>query len=236
MISAQAIILLFSSLMISGHGDAGILLPDSEKVILAKAGEALKEQVSAEYIRFSLQARWIPGSLRTLSAEQIISVQPAGPIKKYSSFEVIYSEYGKRSRAEIQLHIKTEQKLPVLSVRKLRGEKITQEDLIWRWVSIDLNRDEPIKNFAVLTGKTLRRTLNAGQFMTTKDIGRAFLIEAGDNISMIYRENSLEISLGCESRQDGATNEEIQVYCKETRKKYLAKIIGPGETEWLKTH
>ncbi len=86
-----------------------------------------------------------------------------------------------------------------------------------------------------MAGKTLRKTLNAGQFIAADDIGRSFLIEAGDDISMIFRENGLEISIGCEARQDGAFEEEIQVYCKETRKKYLAEITGPGETTWLKT-
>lgn len=232
MITLQAAILLFSSLLIAPVNRA---TSGAEETILAKAREALQQQEAEEHTRFKLEARWIPGSLRTLSKDHILSVQPAGPIQKYSSFEVIYTEHGQRNRAEVSLHVIAEKRIPVLTGRMERGEMITEEDLTWRWITIDLNREAPISEFEKMIGKTLRKTLNAGQFITADDIGRAFLIEAGDDISMIFRENGLEISLGCEARQDGALKEEIQVYCKETRKKYLARIKGPGETAWLKT-
>lgn len=233
MIILQSFILLISSLLLVPVNGSKAT---AEEVILEKASKVLQEQVDVQQTRFQLNARWIPGSLRELDGKNIVSVQHAGPLKKYSSFEVTYTQYGQMNQAEIQLQIQAEQKLPVLAERKLRGEKLSEEDFIRNWISVDLNRDKPIVNLNEISGKTLRKTLNAGQFITANDIGRAFLVEAGDEITMIYRENGLEINIGCDARQDGAANEEIQVYCKETRKKYLVRITGPGETEWLKTH
>lgn len=213
-----------------------ITMPDAEEVILNKAEEVIYQQTQNEYIRFELSARWIPGSLRSLNGNNIETVKPVGALQKYTSFEVSFIEFGERKSAEVQLQIEAEQKVPVLIERKARGESINETDVEMRWVNVDMNRDNPVQDLQSLKGKTLRRSLTAGQFIDQNDIGASFLIEAGDSVEMIYQQHGLQVLLSCESRQEGAGGDEIQIYCKETRKKYLAVITGSGEVQWLKTH
>lgn len=224
------LILLITTFSIQPSG-----VMDAEAVIVEKAKESITQQMKDEDTRFQLSVRWMPGSLRSLDGTNIESVRPTGSLQKYTSFEVTYTEFGSRQRAEVQLQVQAEQRIPVLIERKMRGDSVEESDLQWRWIEIDLNRDDPVTDQDKIKGKTLRRSLSAGQFISQGDIGREFLITAGDGVEMTYQVHGLQILLSCESRQDGALNEDIQIYCKETRKKYLARITGSGEVQWLKT-
>lgn len=224
-------IFLISSLLITPSFQSS----NAEDVIIKKAEEAILQQFKNEKFRVELSARWIPGSLRSLNGSQVISVEPVGELRKYSSFEVTYRDANRRENTEVQLQIQAEQWVPVLIERKLRGEEIREDDLEWRWISIDLNRDQPVTELKEIEGKTLRRSLLAGQFITLDKIGKPYLIAAGDEVEMLYKQHGLQVILRCDSRQDGAMGEDIQIYCKETRKKYLARITGTGKTKWLQT-
>ena len=224
-------IILFSSLLITPSFQSS----NAEDVIIKKAEEAILQQFKNEKFRVELSARWIPGSLRSLNGSQVISVEPIGELRKYSSFKVTYMDANRRENTEVQLQIQAEQWVPVLAERKLRGEEIREFDLEWRWISIDLNRDHPVTELKKIEGKTLRRSLLAGQFITLDQVGKPYLIAAGDEVEMFYKQHGLQVILRCDSRQDGAMGEDIQIYCKETRKKYLARITGTGKTKWLQT-
>ncbi|MFP8488636.1 flagellar basal body P-ring formation chaperone FlgA [Gracilimonas sp. Q87] len=210
-------------------------ISDAEQVILDKAEQAIYKQFKNENIRFELFVRWIPGSLRSLDGSYIETVKLVGALQKYTSFKVTFTEYGSKKNKEVQLLIQAEQKVPVLLERKNRGETIEETDVQWRWMNIDLTRDNPVHDLKNIQGKTLRRSLTAGQFIDEEDIGASFLVKAGDEIEMVYHQHGLQILLNCESRQDGAEKEKIQIYCKETRKKYQVQITSSGEVLWLKT-
>lgn len=229
----QLFILFFATLL-NPLGE--YTLADAEDVILQKAAAAIEETYGAENMRVNLSTRWIPGSLRTQSAENITSVQPLGALKKYTRFQVSYLDDGWPEKAEVQLQVKMQVKVPLLTQRKQRGEEIAPSDLSMNWVSIDLNRDQPVKNKEALIGKTLRNSLNAGDFIQPGQIGSSFMVNAGEAVQMIFQQGALQIVLSCESRQDGAEGEEIQVFCKETRQKYLTKILSTGEVQWLQTN
>jgi len=231
MMTLKLFIILFSSLLITPSFQSS----NAEDVIIKKAEEAILQQFKNEKFRVELSARWIPGSLRSLNGSQVISVEPIGELRKYSSFEVTYMDANRRENTEVQLQIQAEQWVPVLAERKLRGEEIREDDLEWRWISIDLNRDHPVTELKKIEGKTLRRSLLAGQFITLDQVGKPYLIAAGDEVEMFYKQHGLQVILRCDSRQDGAMGEDIQIYCKETRKKYLARITGEGKTKWLQT-
>ncbi|MAO63659.1 MAG: flagella basal body P-ring formation protein FlgA [Balneola sp.] len=210
-------------------------LANAEDVILQKAASAIEQNYGDEDMRVTLSTRWMPGSLRELSSDNITSVQLVGALKKYTRFQVSYLDAGWPEKAEVQLQVEMEVNIPTLTQRKQRGEKLQESDLTKSWVAIDLNQDQPIKNKEELIGKTLRNSLNAGEFIQPGQIGNSFMVNAGEVVQMIFQQDALQIVLSCESRQDGAEGEKIQVYCKETRKKYLTKIINTGEVQWLRT-
>ena len=214
----QLSILLFALLLTVPAGASS--LRDAEEVILEKAERAIEQIYGNKNMRVQLRSRWIPGSIRNLNSGSINSVKPLGALKKYTRFRVSYVERGITEEAEIQLSVEMEMKLPVLTQRMQRGEEIEADDLTWKWVGIDLNRDQPIKNSNDLIGQTLRRSLNAGDFIQGDEIGMRYLVQAGEMVRMTYQQNALQIVLNCESRQDGAIGEEIKVYCKETRQRF----------------
>ncbi|WP_185957363.1 flagellar basal body P-ring formation chaperone FlgA [Gracilimonas mengyeensis] len=208
----------------------------AEEVIVDMALEAVQAKFADQSFRFQLSPRWIPRSVREISPAQIQMVQPVGPIQKYTSFEVVYQAGGQPDKTEIQLEVVAEQKLPVLSQRVVAGQAIKAEDLSWAWIQITLGREQPVSDMDQLLGKTLRRTLNPGQYINPDYLSAGYVVEAGGTVNLVYQQNGLQIMLACEARQDGALNDEIQIYCKETRNKYLGKITGPGEAAWLRTH
>lgn len=209
---------------------------ETKQFIIEKAQESIESKYDTEEYRFTLSARWIPGSLLKTRPENVRSVKLKGAVEQYTKFEVQYQYGNKTERAEIQLKVEAEIKLPVPNHRMSSGETIKAEDLSSRWVSVRMGRDAPVQQQQMLIGKTLRRTVNAGQPIEKSEISSPLLVEAGEDVDLIFTEFGIQIVLTCEARQNGAIHEEIQIYCKETRNKYLGKVNGPGEALWQKTH
>src|SRR6056297_3897511 len=101
MMTLKLFIILFSSLLITPSFQSS----NAEDVIIKKAEEAILQQFKNEKFRVELSARWIPGSLRSLNGSQVISVEPIGELRKYSSFEVTYMDANRRENTEVQLQI-----------------------------------------------------------------------------------------------------------------------------------
>ncbi len=209
---------------------------ETKQVIIEKAQESIESKYDSEEYRFTLSARWIPGSLLKTNSSNIKSVKLEGGVQRYTNFEVLYQEGSRLEQVQVQLKVDTEQKLPVLNHRMVRGETIEAEDLDQRWVSVDMGREQLVNEDYMLIGKTIRRTLNAGHPIEYDIISSPYLVEAGDEVDLVFNEFGIQIVLRCESRKSGSIDEEIQIYCKETRKKYLGKITGPGVAQWQKTH
>lgn len=207
----------------------------TKKIILEKALETLKQQYSAEQFRFSLSARWIPGSLLQVKPEKIQSVELVGGIDQSTNFEVIFLDSGLRHRSRIQLSVYAEQKLPVASNRLSNGKVIEEEDLAVRWISVNNNLGELISDPKKLLGQTLRRTLLPGQPFRHTEISGKYLINAGEVVKIIFERNGVHIQIIGEARQSGARNDDIRIYSNETKRKYLGTVIRPGVVKWKKT-
>lgn len=206
---------------------------DTRKVIMNKALETLTKQFGTDRYRFHLAARWIPRRLLSLEPDDIQAVELQGGVERYTNFEVVYGNQGRRAR--IQLAINTEQQLPVPKRRIQSGRVIEAEDLSMRWVSVAPDRGPFVRSIDELQGKTLRQTLAAGQPVRQTEVGGKYIIRAGDAVKMIFKQGGVQVQLAGEARQDGAKGEEIRIYSRETRKKYLGKILGPGVVQWQKT-
>ena len=209
---------------------------ETREAIIDMALKSLQEQYDEDEYRFSVSARWMPGSLLKNDPEQIESVKLSGSLSKYTVFEVTYRNRSALEKTEVQLAVVTEKILPVLKERKVPGEKLNDNDLDWNWVEINPSKTEPISAVQALIGKTLRRTINAGNPVFDSEISSSFMVEAGELVNLVFDEHGIQIVLSCEARQDGALDDEISIYCKETRRKYEGKITGPGEAKWQKTY
>jgi flagella basal body P-ring formation protein FlgA len=233
----KSILLIFFSCLFTYPVLAYSVVSDETKqVIIEKAQESIESKYDTGEYRFTLSARWIPGSLLQTHSSNIKSVKLEGGVQRYTNFEVLYQEGSRLEQVQIQLKVDTEQMLPVLNRRMVQGEIIEAEDFDIRWVPVDMGREKLIDDEKLLPGKTLRRTVNAGSPVEYSIISSPYLVEAGDEVEMEFTEFGIQIVLTCESRKSGAINDEIQIYCKETRKKYLGKITGPGEAQWQKTY
>jgi flagella basal body P-ring formation protein FlgA len=208
---------------------------ETRDVIIEKALGSLNSSHDPRSYRFSVTPRWIPGSLERLDADKITSVKPEGNVERYTNFTVTYRDRGRTRTSNIQLLVETERFLPVASERIMSGNKLEASSLDMRWVSVPYDRGQLVERLGDIEGKTLRRTLNDGQPIRYADISTAFLVEAGDTIEMIYEQNGLRIVIEGEARQSGAQDDEITIYNKETRKRYVGTVTGPGVVLWKGT-
>lgn len=208
---------------------------ETKKVILQKALETLKERFDPDKYRFRLSARWIPGSLLRVEPERIRSVEVVRGVDRYTNFDVVVRNGSHRQHTQIQLAVHIEQKLPVLTRRIGKGEVLQAGDLAIQWVVVRHNRQELITETQSLIGKTLTKSMLPGQPVRHSEVSGRYLIEAGDLVQLIFKSGGFRIELTGEARQSGAKNDEIRIYSKETRKKYVGKVIAPGVAKWQKT-
>jgi flagella basal body P-ring formation protein FlgA len=136
----------------------------------------------------------------------------------------------------IQFKVEGEQLIPVSKQRILSGETITPEKINLHWVNYIPGRDRYVQSANQLIGKTSRRTLNAGLPFRTHEVSEPVLVEAGNEVKLLFKLNGVELTLACDARQNGSLNEQIVVYCPETQKKYTAIINASGDALWQRTH
>lgn len=207
----------------------------TREIILEKAKISLQSLFDDDYHRFDLKARWIPGSLLNLKPENIIDVQLAGPVERNTIFDVTYMQRAEYENAQVQLIVETEYKIPVAIKRITSGETLTAEHLTLKWVPVPYNRDQWMDSIEKLEGKTLKRTLAAGQPIRKIDITSEYIIHAGDSVTMIYEGNGIHLSLKVAARENGSLGDEIKIFCEETRKRYVGKVQNSHTVIWQKT-
>lgn len=212
-----------------------LLESGTREVIIRKALESINQSHDPETYRFSVTPRWIPGSLEKVDAAKITSVEPEGNVERYTNFTVTYRDRGQTQKQNVQLMVETERMLPVANERIMSGDVLEETSLELRWVSVPYDRGQLVEQIDEIEGKTLRRTLSDGQPIRYADISSEYLVEAGDTVEMIYEQNGLRIVIEGEARQSGAQDDEITIYNKETRKRYLGKISSPGVVLWKGT-
>lgn len=203
--------------------------------ITEKALDELYQNSVDSLYRFSVTPRWLPGTLTRSTPDDIIDLQLKSNIERYTVFEVAYLHRNRRQTVEIQLSVDIERQLPVASDRIMNGDMIDERDIEMRWISVSHDRGQLVGKQEELIGKTMRRTLVPGQPIRYADISSDFLIEAGDQVQLIFESDGIQIQIAVEARQSGAQDEEISFYSNETRKRYQGKITGPGEAIWTKT-
>ncbi len=204
--------------------------------VLELAATSLEQHLDMNAFQYELSPRWIPRSLLLLGPESIESVSVLGNVEQYTRFNVIHKTRVGRKSTEIQLRIDAEQLVAVALERIKSRDHLSSNQFDLQWRSVKLGRDRFVTDIAFLEGKSIRRSLLAGQPVRVHEISSPVLVSPGDEISMIFDNGTIQLGLNCESRQSGSVGEEVQIYCQQTRKKYTAKVIGTGEVQWLRTN
>jgi flagella basal body P-ring formation protein FlgA len=221
----------------AGHAAEGVKHTGEEvkSLILKKAKASLVRRFSKGEYRFQVRPRWIPNTLLQQRTTEIQAVHLKGNVKRYTTFDVLYTLRGKRKKAQVQLKVKIERKVPVAVRRLPRDSKIEEEDLELQWVPVLEYQGKLVSDTAILKGKTLRRTLLAGQPVREKYVSRNYVIEAGDQVKVIIERAGIWVQVTGEARENGAKGDKIGIYSKETRRKYVGEVIRPGVTLWKNT-
>lgn len=203
--------------------------------ITEKALDIMYQNSEDGLYRFSVTPGWLPGTLSRSTPDEIIDLQLKSNIERYTVFEVVYLHRNRKQTVEIQISVDIERQLPVASERIMNGSIIVERDIEMRWISVPHDRGQLVSEPEDLIGKTIRRTVVPGQPIRYADISSDFLIEAGDQVQLIFENQGIQIQIVVEARQSGAQDEEISFYSNETRRKYQGKISGPGVAIWTKT-
>lgn len=203
------------------------------ETILQKAAEALNERgLASETARFSLSPRWIPNRIAELSPSEVHSVTPkSGEIREYTLFEVLTPG----GSIDIQLQVEQSRVLPVAAQRILSGEELTVDQFATEWVDVTRLNGDYVTDLDEIRGMQLRRTLLAGQPVRRSDIWTPPVVSAGDQITLVFMTDFMQVTIPATARQDGQPGDVIRIYSSETRRTYLAEVSGPGEVLWKQT-
>lgn len=208
---------------------------DIKAIILQEAREQLKKYFSPDSCRIRLAPRWIPSQLLQLKAENITGVEIKGGVRHYTNFEVLYNQNHHIRRAEIQLALDVRKKVPVTVQRLPAGSTLTDKDISYQWVSIFQYNGALVEDLDELQGKVLKRTLLSGQPIRSSYISREYLVKAGDSVEMYVKRKGFVVRISAEARENGAKGDEIRIYNKDTRRKYVAEVVRHGVVIWKKT-
>lgn len=208
---------------------------DTKAVILNKAKEQLRKYFLPDSCRISVAPRWVPSQLLQVKAKNITEVEIKGRVQHYTNFEVLYNQNHRMRRVEIQLALEVRKKMPITVHRLRADQKITEEDFAYQWVSIFKYNSALIDDIGKLRGKVLKRTLLSGQPIRSAYISREYLVKSGDQVEMYLRRKGFVVQVSGEARESGAKGDEIRIYNKDTRRKYMAEVVSRGVVIWKKT-
>jgi len=217
------------------HAKALATDKDVRSVILKEAKEQVEDYFFPDSCRIRITPRWIPSHLLQVKPQNITRVALKGAVQRYTNFEVSYKDGQEIRRVEIQLTLQVSKKIPVTTHRLPQGKAIEKKDLAYQWKSIFKYNGPLINDIRQLQGKILKHTLLAGQPIRQSYISRKYLIKAGDQVEIIIRRQGFLVQLSGEARENGAKGDEIKIYNRETRRKYVGEVIRHGVVIWKKT-
>ena len=119
-------------------------------------------------------------------------------------------------------------RVPVLTKAVLKGDVITASDIsIERRRRSDMGSDVFI-DMSKLLGNAARRPLPRGLVVREADIQRLDAVERNANVTMVFEQPGLQLSMRGKATQSGAIGDVIQVQNINSKKMVEATVTGPG--------
>ncbi len=79
------------------------------------------------------------------------------------------------------------------------------------------------------------RHVGAGTVLRPGDVRGPFAAEPGSPVALHYRRGDVHLVLRAQAREAGHVGDAVRLYAADTRTTYRARLVAPGEAEWLET-
>lgn len=133
--------------------------------------------------------------------------------------------------AEVRISIA--EKVPI-AVRNLpTGVKIRADDFRWLERKSDWRPDSPAFKDD-LVGQVVRRAIKSGEAILLHSVRQAQEVEKGDSVELRVRSGQLLLITQAIAETGGSVGGKVVVSNPNSKKKFLAMVIGPGKVETLK--
>jgi len=187
--------------------------------------QKLKEFYKQNYKFIQINSVWIipRNHIQKLPKSFIFKIQPRNALHSHANFSIknhakqVFFEYF----IDADLYVfKTKRKI-------LRGEALDGRNMKKVYIKLDKFQALPIQSFSSYQAK---HHINEGKIITKRDIEKLALVKRGENISVVVKNNNMEIIMGAKALQSGSLNEMIQIE-NEKGVRLHAKVIGKNRVE-----
>jgi flagella basal body P-ring formation protein FlgA len=205
--------------------------------LIQMAEESLGAQYDANIFEFKLGEKWIPETLKTLGKDEIVEVRLNGPLRKFSNFRVSYIEAarGTMQHRFVQLEVTGRIKTYTTLAKLTQGKKLTKDRIHPFWIPFDANYKQFVLDEQDLLGNEANRLLIPGKPIKINEVKIPSILEAGAEVSLLFKNGALVLSLQCESLDDAALGQKVPIYCKDQRTKYVGIVESATVASWSKT-
>ena len=116
---------------------------------------------------------------------------------------------------------------PVAARMILANERIAEEDILYKKISINFARDSfsELKN---IIGKKAARTLSLNQPIFTNDLKKEPAVQRGQMVKIVLGDDAFEVSMSGTAEETGAIGDMIKVKSLENQKMLSGILIEPG--------
>ena len=118
--------------------------------------------------------------------------------------------------------------LPVTTTRLNAGTVLRPEDVHLARIPATLARGEVVHDVADAVGMQIKRSVAAGQPLTTADLARPVTVVRGATVQMRLQSPGLELTGQGVAMEAGATGERIRVLNPTSRAVLEAEVLGPN--------
>lgn len=198
--------------------------------------ELIKSVYASDLYQFEISAKRIPSQLE-VEGVQIKKVRPATPglPKGYTIFDVDYEVNGNKRVAKVQYNITVLQHLPVPLNRIEGGTPLSSDLFALQWVDITNLRGTITENVEDVEGKVAAGLLKSGYPIRPTDLNSPPIIKAGDQVTMVYKKDGIQLAFAVISRVAAPKGETINAWCESTRKTYRVKVFNRTTVIWEQT-
>lgn len=198
--------------------------------------ELIKSVYAGDEYQFEVSAKRIPSQLEEKGVH-IKKVRPSTPglPKGYTIFDVDYEINGNKRVAKAQFNITVLQHLPVPLNRIEGGTPLSSDLFTYQWVDITNLRGAITQEVADVDGKVAAGLLKSGYPIRPTDLDSPPLIKAGDQVTMVFSKDGIQLALAVISRVAAPKGEVINAWCEATRKTYRVKVLNRTTVIWEQT-
>lgn len=180
---------------------------------------------------------WLPQALSQVPGRAIsrLRFEEVGLPAGYQVASVRYEQSGQVRARQVQLHIRLQRNIPVANKRLQRNQRIAADDITWKRKDLSRMRARPVTSPEQIVGQTVGRMIQKGGVIWPSDLKKMPIVEAGDEVKIIYHTGGVQVALDGTARQARARGESIRVYSVKTRKVYIGKVLTSEKVIWQET-